>query len=600
MKYDLDRLKTLPEHPGVYLMKNAVGQVLYIGKAKILQERIKQYFKAGRDNRAMIPILVTQIHEIETIVTFDEKEALLLENTLIKKHKPKYNVLLKDDKSFISIFMNIKHAWPMVKLVRHTKETKEDGLYFGPYTSALAAREIFDLITRIFPLRECSDNELKKRNRPCILYSMRRCLAPCVRKCSIEEYQEIVTQTKQFLAGKNKEIVASLKKQMDKASENLQFEKAGALLRTIRQIEEVTSSKKSHVQTKLKECDVFTYLRQNSFLLIVKLMFRDHVLIGSEHFDFSLIAESDEEIFPSFLLQHYATEKPPEEIILPHSFPEEGLVEEILSVKCTSDLSSETKKLLDLAHENAKILFDQLRNELFKGEEILLRLQELLTLTRMPIRIECFDTSNLAGKDPVASMVAFTNAMPDKKRYRTYKIAPSFFTDDYAALTEVLTRRLKRAKEEDDLPDLILVDGGKGQLSTAEKVLKELNIASIDLVAIAKEESRHDKGLTKERLFIQGKSESISLDFHSPLLFFLQRIRDEAHRKAISFHRQKLKARTLTSALDEIPGIGPIKKKKLLQAFGSIARIKEATIEELTAIKGISQKDAETLLLHMQ
>ena len=590
-------LDTYPMKPGVYIMKDAEGKFLYIGKAKVLQERIKQYF-SNHDTRAMIPFLVSKIASIDTIVTFTEKEALLLENTLIKKHQPTYNILLKDDKTFISLMINHKHKWPQVKLVRYKEEKKENAIYFGPYTSAIAARGMFETMTKIFPLRQCSDKELTSRTRPCLLFSIKRCIAPCVAKCTKAEYDETVKDAISFLKGGTGTVITSLKKKMDAASSSLEFEKAGSFLKTIHQIEEATNSQKSSIKLNVDNIDALNFIRKGHYILLIKLLFRKGVLTGSEHFDFSLTLESDEELLSSFILQHYSPVNLPEEILLPLVLPDQKILEEIVNINILTPQKGDKKQIIELALENAKALYEQEKATFSSKEELLLELEETLTLSRFPARIECYDTSHISGSDGVASLAAFTNGEKDPKRSRVYKIKKAGLADDYSSLHEALSRRLKRGIEDDDLPDLIIVDGGKGQLSTIENVFLELQIASIDLIALAKEESRHDKGLTKERIFLTTQKEAITLNPHSALQFFLQTIRDEAHRKAITYHRKKRTERTTGSLLDGIPGIGPIKKKRLLTHFGSVKRLLEATTEELLSVPSITKKDATTILTY--
>jgi excinuclease ABC subunit C len=584
-------LENLPKKPGVYLMKDASGKILYIGKAKVIKDRIKQYF-TFQDTRAMIPFLLNQLHEIEHIVTFNEKEALILENTLIKKHKPKYNILLKDDKTFISLVINPKETWPRIKLVRYKElQKKEEGLYFGPYTSALNARATFETMTKIFPLRQCSDRELSSRKRPCLLYSIKRCLAPCVNKCTKSEYESAVKEAISFLKGKSQAVLSELKRKMEIASDALEFEKAGAILRTIKQIESTLSSEKSSVKLNIHDLDAINFIRKGHYTLLVKLIFRNGSLISSEHYDFSLTFEDDEEMLSTFLMQHYASEKPAKEILLPIPILDQKILSDILECKITTPERGDKKNIIDLAFENAKSIFEQEKMSSSSKEELLIELKETLQLSRLPLRIECFDTSHISGSDAVASMAAFTNGIRDKHKSRIYKIKKTKSADDYSSLRETITRRLTRALEEDDLPDLIIVDGGKGQLSTCLEVFKNLNIASIDVISLAKEDSRHDKGLTKERIFTPNINEPISLNPHSSLHFFLQTIRDEAHRRAINFHRKKRQERTKLSLLDNIQGIGPLKKKRLLKEFGSVKRILSATEEELLKIPSIYKKD---------
>jgi excinuclease ABC subunit C len=592
-------LEQFPTQPGVYLMKNQKGAVIYVGKAKNLKKRLKQYYATGRDGRAMVPFLVEQIAHIDFLVVPTEKEALLVENTLIKRHQPKFNALLKDDKTFISLMINHKHRWPMIRLVR-CKKVKEDGLYFGPYTNAYAARHTFELLTRLFPLRQCSDEELKRRKRPCLLYGMKRCIAPCVGLCTKEEYDSFVQGAIQFLKGQDKEILKKLKASMQEASEALEFEKAAAFLQTIKQIEQVIEHTPVVAKSTGKDCDALALYRHGSDVLVAQLFFREGHLIGSEHYSFDQVAEEDEELLSSFILQHYIHKKsPPAEILLPCHLPEE--LEEILSeahhkkIHLSTPQKGDKYALVKIAQQNAKALFEQQKDHAELKEKLLLDLQEALHLNRYPKRIECFDTSNISGTDLVASMVAFTEGDKERKRTRLFRIKGIDKSDDYAALHQVLSRRLVRAKEEDDLPDLILIDGGKGQLNIAIELFKELDIASVDVIAIAKEQGRHDKGMTAERIFVPDHKEAIHLGTRSPLLFFLQKIRDEAHETAIRFHRKRRQKRTLTSALDDIPGIGPIKRKRLLRHFGSVERIRSASEEELRQVKGITVKDIQAL-----
>jgi excinuclease ABC subunit C len=589
----LDKYST---EPGVYLMKNRQGSVIYVGKAKNLRQRIKQYFLPGRDEREMIPYLRAEICQIDVIIVSSEKEALLLENTLIKKHQPKFNALLKDDKTFISLMINHKHPYPMVQLVRAKGRVKKDGLYFGPYTSAYAARQTFDLMTQIFPLRQCSDQELKRRSRPCLLYGIKRCIAPCVGLCTQEEYQDVVNQAVAFLKGDDRQIEKRLKIEMDNASQALEFEKAAALLKLLRQIEQVTTGGAVVAKIGGKSFDVLALYRQGKEVVLAQLFFKEGHLIGSEHYTFSEVIEEDEEIFASFLLQYYQDKWPkPQEILVPVPLTDHTLLEEILQTTLFCPQKGDKKEAVLLAEKNAKELFAQEKDENDLTDKMLLDLQESLQLLRFPERIECFDTSNISGSDLVAAMIAFTHGKYDKKRGRLYKIEGIPKGDDYAALRQVLLRRLKRAKEENDLPDLIIVDGGKGQLSVALSVLKELDVATCDLMAVAKEEGKHEKGLTQEQIFRPGHAQPLLLPRHSPLLFLLQRIRDEAHRRAIGFHRHRRQKRTITSLVSEIPGIGPIKQKRLLSHFGSLQRILNASEEALKEVKGITGKDIEAI-----
>ncbi len=608
MLFDVKLLDQFPMKPGVYLMKDAENKIIYVGKANVLKTRVKQYFASTGDSRPMIPFLIRQIAHIDTIIVPSEKEALLLENTLIKKHQPKFNAILKDDKSFISLMINNRHPWPMIRLIRYKGEPKEDGLYFGPYTSAYSARQTYEILTRLFPLRQCSDEELKRRTRPCLLYSIKRCIAPCVGKCSKEEYDTYVDGAVKFLKGQDKEILKELYADMKKASASEEFERAAAILRTIRQIEHVIDTTPLVVKVSGKNTDALAIYREGEEVMLIQLLFREGKLVGSEHYSFSNILEDEEDLLSSFILQHYTHQEGlPDEILLPLPLKDADLLSEILAdshkkkkIAILHPQKGEKRSLVEIAEENARAIFHQEKNHLELKEKMLLDLQETLKLNRYPKRIECFDTSNISGTDPVASLVAFTNGERDSKRTRLFKIKTVLKGDDYGAMREVLTRHLTRSKQADDLPDLIILDGGKGQLNVGLDVFKELDIASVDLIALAKEEGRHDKGMTAERVFLPEHHDPIHLNPRSSLLFLLQKVRDEAHRKAIGFHRQRRQKRTLTSRLDTVPGIGPVKRARLLRHFGSVEKIKQASDHELSQVKGITQKDIATLKQFLQ
>jgi excinuclease ABC subunit C len=580
-------------------MKDASGKVLYIGKAVNLRVRLKQYFSEQPDQREMIPFLIAQVEVIDTIVALTEKDALILENTLIKKHQPKYNVLLKDDKTFISLCLT-QHKWPMLRLVRYKGKPKEEGVYFGPYTNALAARQTYDLLLRLFPLRQCSDGELAARQRPCLLYDIKRCCAPCVEKCTEQEYEGYVEGVKRLLKGHDKDLLRELKKKMQEASDALAFEKAEELLQTIRQIEHVTTVQ--HVDNPFaKDCDVIGLFREADAVLLALLLFREGKIIASEHFSFHRIFSEDDELLESFILQHYKNLSAwPREIFVPIVLPQSKALEEILSEAAGRKMAISTPKigkkkdLLEMAHRNAKALFVREQDARSLREKRLLDLQETLQLTRFPRRIECFDTSNISGTDPVASLVSFVNGEKEPARKKLFKIKGGK-ADDYSAMREVLYRHYLREKEKNDFCDLLILDGGKGQLNIALEVFKELGIASIDAIGVSKEEARHDKGLTREKVYLPYRKDPLLLDPRSPLLFLLQSIRDEAHRAALAYHRKRRSKRTLSSELDTLEGIGEIKKKRLLARFGSVKAIQNADEKQLREVKGLTKKDLETL-----
>lgn len=583
-------------------MKNSAGEVLYVGKAKNLRVRVKQYFVAGRDGREMIPFLIAHVTQIETIVVLSEKEALLLENTLIKRYKPRYNALLKDDKTYIALKLTTKKMWPKLEIARYRGKPKPDGQYFGPYTSAFAARRTFDLLQKLFPLRQCSDQEFVRRTRPCILYDMKRCIAPCVQKCTKDEYDHLVNQIAKFLKGQDKEVLKELYDEMHQASEKLEFEKASSLLHTIRYIE--STIEKQHVDKPLGiDMDVLAIFREAEEVILSQLLFRGGKLVGNRNFNFTNIAENDEELLESFILQHYEKqEELPHEILIPVPVHDASLIGEILStnrprkVQLIHPQRGDKMKMLEMAYKNAETTFKKEKDAQAILDKTLMEMQEKLNLTRYPEVIECFDNSNISGTEPVSVLVAFTDGKKDPKRYRKFKVRTLQTPDDYGTMYEVLTRRYKRAKEENNLPDLLIVDGGKGHLNVALRVLQELDIVSIDVIAVAKEEGRHDKGATQEQVFLPNIKDPIILRQNSPILFLLQRIRDEAHRFAITFHRKRRSKETLKSKVDEIPGIGPVKRGILLRHFGSVKKLLEATEEQLHEVKSLSEANIRAIL----
>lgn len=600
MPFDVNQLKKFPTNPGVYLMKSQSGQILYIGKAKNLQQRVKQYFSKGGDGRYMVPFLVSKVSSIDTVVVTSEKEALLLENNLIKQHRPKYNALLKDDKSYIALKLT-NHKWPRIDMVRYRGKPKADGQYFGPYTHAGAARKTFDLLHKLFPLRQCSDQEFSKRTRPCILYDIKKCVAPCVDLCTEDEYEHLVDRTVKFLRGQDKEIIKQLYSQMDLYADNLEFEQAAEIHKTIKDLEKTIEGQR--VDTPLGvDADIIGLYREGDEAVLSILFFRGGRLTGSRHYNFQTIAQDNKELLSAFLLQKYENmPEVPHEILLPVPFIESNVIQGLLNenlprkVYVHTPQKGEKKRLIEMACVNAESVFEKEKDADAIREKTLMQLQEKLRLNRFPVRIECFDISTISGSETVASMVAFTNGEKDSARYRKFKINSIDTIDDYAAMYEALTRRFKRAQKEDDLPDLLVIDGGKGHLNVALKVFQELNVISVDVIGVAKEEGRHDRGQSLEQIFLPNVKDPIFLTRHSPILFLLQTIRDEAHRTAITYHRNRRSHSVINSVLDEIEGIGPVKRNSLLKCFGSVKKVKAATCEQLVKVLGISQKNAEKI-----
>lgn len=596
-----DDLETFPTQSGVYLMKDEAGTILYIGKAKNLRQRIRQYFLPRGDGRLIVPLLIARVKTIDTIIVSNEKEALLLENTLIKQHQPHYNALLKDDKTYIALKVNDKHRWPMVSLVRYKGSPKPGAQYFGPYTGAVSARQTLDLLHRLFPLRQCSDQELARRTRPCILYDMKRCVAPCVNKCTKEEYDGLVKRTIKFLRGQDSEILNELYDEMYKASEELDFEKAGMILQTIRHIEKTLEEQKVAKPLGI-DTDVLAIFREGDEVILTQMIFHGGKLTGSRNFDFTEIAEEDDELLATFMLQHYSKqEELPREILLPILPADAEAIEEILAggkrrVQLIAPQRGEKKALVEMAFDNAKAIFRKEKDIQSIREKVLMEMQDRFHLSHYPSRIECFDNSTITHGETVSTLVAFLDGVKDTSRYRKYKVRTISGTDDYGAMREVLERRYKKAKEDDDLPDLLIVDGGKGHLNVALKVMADLNIVSMDVISIAKEAGRHDKGMTAEQVYLPNIKDPILLRSNSQLLFLLQQIRDEAHRTAITFYRKRQAKKNLRSAIRDIPGIGPVKQKLLLTHFGSLKRVLEASEEDLKAVAGLTKANIKAIL----
>ena len=565
------------------------GVVLYVGKAKDLKSRIRQYITLT-DTRPQIPFLMEKVEQIETIVVSSEKEALLLESNLIKKYQPAYNVLLKDDKSFVALKVNVEHPWPKVLLVRARDQVKKREMIFGPYPSAFQARKMLDEVHRLFKLRQCSDQELLRRTRPCILYDMGRCLAPCVKKCTSDEYQEELKKAIRFIRGYNKDVIDQLLQKMEEAAEGLDFEKAQEILDKIRAIEKTVEKQHVHL-THFETIDVWGYYREGESGMLTRLHFAEGELSSASHYPFQGVLDEDAELLESALMQYYGTLTPPESILVPIALSKG--IDELLPVVVPK--KGDKMALLKMAAENALEGFRQKQGKAAEKEKLLLKMQELFRLSNYPFHIECFDTSHMAGAHPTASMVTFQGAEPYRKGYRTYNIRTTEVGDDYQALKEVLQRRYRKGKEEELLPDLIIVDGGKGQLTQAIQVLKELEIPTVDIISLVKEEGRHDKGMTQEGVYLPHQKDPIFLERHSSLLHFLQRIRDEAHRKAITLHKKGRSKQLTKSVLDEVPGIGPKRKKALLTHFGSLDRLLKASLEDILAAPSMTKPVATTI-----
>src|SRR3990170_886913 len=486
-----ERLKDMPQSPGVYLMKGNKGEVLYIGKAKNIRNRVRSYFQETSDTRHTIKFLASKIHDIEYLVTTNEKEAIILEDTLLKKYKPRYNIRLKDDKTYVSIKLTLQEKFPRILIIRQIK--KDGSRYFGPYPSAQKARETVRFVRHIFPLCTCSPSEFKNRVRPCLDYQLGICSAPCVNFISETAYKELVDKTTMFLEGRSKELLAELKANMNEASKSFEFEKAAKIRDQIQAIEATLEEQKVVSQKKIDR-DIFAHIMEGDALLIQALFIRDGRLGGARDFFFAGQEFPAEEAISSFLSQYYRGDRfIPDEIILSLGIEDKDAIENWLSekkgkkVKVLFPAKGNRFKLLKMAEVNAKEAVKR-RTEMGEAKQTLLEeLQKRLHLRKTPKIIEAFDISNISGKMAVGAMVVFEDAKPNKNKYRLYKIKTLEEPDDYGMMSEVLSRRYKKAIEEINLPNLILVDGGKGQLNIAIKVLDELGIKDVDIAAIAKE-----------------------------------------------------------------------------------------------------------------
>jgi excinuclease ABC subunit C len=596
------KIEKLPSNPGVYLFKDEKGIILYVGKAGNIKHRVSSYFQRPAEKDSKTLAMLEKVADIDTIVTDTEKEALILEDNLVKTNRPRYNVKLRDDKNYPCLKLSLEEEYPTLCIVRRIK--KGGSLYFGPYPSATSLRETLKLIRRLFPIRTCVDTKFTHRLRPCINYEMGRCPGPCCQEVDPIKYKEVVHQVRMFLAGKNRDLLESLQKKMEEESERLHFEAAAKIRDQITHIERVIEKQKIVSQDFLDQ-DVIGFHRQDHKIIVYPLFVRAGRLMGGKGFVFPSTGLLDEEILSSFLFQYYREGKfIPEQILIPKLVPDQDFVEQWLTelkgrkVRIFVPMKGAKKDLLEMACENAE-RFLLAKEELEKNrEELLQDLKGKLHLKKVPRRIEAFDISNFQGGNAVGSMVFFENGEPHKEQYRHFKIKTVEGADDYGMMYEVLLRHYQKAVEENDLPDLSLLDGGRGQLNVAQEVFKELKVKDIDLISLAKERSLEELRLsrfrkTEEKIFHPQFREPIILGRHSSLLHFLDRIRDEAHRFAITYHKKIRSKGTIKSILGEIPGIGKMRQKELLKFFGTVEKIKEATEGELVKVPKMNRKSAQ-------
>lgn len=599
--FNPERLADFPEKPGVYIMKDKRNRIIYVGKAVSLKNRVRSYFQSHKNLPVKVASMVSRIEDIEYIVTDSEVEALILECNLIKFHKPRYNILLRDDKQYPYIRITLNERFPRIEVVRTVK--KDGARYFGPYANAGAMREAIDVINKIFPIRSCKKDlsEVPIDERPCLNYHIKRCLAPCQGFVKDEEYNEMINNIIMFLEGKRETLVKQLKDRMQEAAEKLDFERAAVLRNQISALEKVLEKQKV-VSTDMIDQDIIAMARGSGIVCIQVFFIREGKLISREPFILNNTDDIErQEILTSFVKQFYNNAHfIPKEIIIDEDIDDRDTIEEWLSRKKGQKVyvlipkRGEKKKLAQMVAENARAYLEQVESreerERIRNLQALEELKKFLNLKELPQRIEAFDISNTQGTESVASMVVFEGAQPKKEEYRKFKIKTVEGPNDFESMKEVISRRFKRALSGDrkfqKLPDLLLIDGGKGQLKYAREALKELGLSHILTIALAEE---------YEHIFVEGRDDPIVLPENSEALFLVQRVRDEAHRFALSFHRSLRSKRNLRSVLDDIPGIGKARRLALLKTLGGLEGIKRATLEELAAVPGMNRKAAQAV-----
>ncbi|MHB8483177.1 MAG: excinuclease ABC subunit UvrC [Nitrospiria bacterium] len=588
-----NKLAQLPSTPGVYLFKNHKDAVLYIGKAVSLKARVRSYFQTGAISSVKTALMVSQITDLEYLTTHSELEALLLESNLVKKYKPKYNILLRDDKQYPYLCLPVTEDFPRLKIVRRVK--KDGNLYFGPYVPTRAMRETIKWIRKYFPLATCAIDIDGKADRACIEFQIKRCMAPCTGNQSREEYRVIVDQVRLFLEGKDRELLSILQKEMEAYAETEQFEDAARIRDRIFQIQVIWERQRVS-STRMEDQDVIALAREGKYADIQILFIRGGLLTGrSDFFWDQLTEERDEELYVSFIEQFYAKDRLiPKEIFIPVELAERELIDKWLTekkgkpVNLRSPGRGKDYQLLQMAEANARLMLQSKVAAKEGGLAVLKQVESLLKLPTLPRRIEGIDISNIMGTDAVGSLVVMTDGKMNKNEYRRFQIKTIEGANDFAMIHEIVSRRFGGLPEK--LPDLLVIDGGKGQLSLAGEALTGAGYGSIPLVGLAKEKEEKE-----ERIYFPGQSDPMILDPRSPVTHLLVQLRDEAHRFAVSYHRNIRGKRMVVSFLDQIPGIGLKRKKALIKHFKTVAKIKSATIEELSQAEGITSKIAEKL-----
>jgi excinuclease ABC subunit C len=596
------QVRNLGTAPGVYLFKDPTGKILYVGKAKNLKKRVQTYFQSGRPHDAKTGVLLTKVASLETIITHTEKEALILEANLIKKHRPRYNIHLKDDKRYPFLRLDVTQTFPNLNIVR---KIQDDGArYFGPYASSAAVRQTLKFIHKTFKLRKCRNKTFANRTRPCLNYQMGLCMGPCCLDVAPEIYGAIVNEVTAFLKGRTPDLIRRIKKEMQSAAANQAYEQA-AVFRDKKIALEKTLEKQVSVTTDFKDRDAFSMVSDETVSVVAMLRVRGGFLLGGRQFVFESAMGDYNDRMSVFLRQFYARQQEiPAEILVNHLPRDRAWIESHLSEKRGSKAvllkpqRGEKSRLIKMASENASRGLEEHHENLSAHRDLMHRLKFSLRMEKLPQRIECFDNSNLSGTLPVSGMVVFQHGRPLPEAYRRYKIKSIGKPDDYAHMAEVLSRRFKKGKETRPLPDLLLVDGGKGQLNIATAVVEAMGLGGLFSVAgiAKKDESRSEE---TDKIYLPRRSNPVRLNKDPDLLLLLQRIRDEAHRFAIGYQRRRRASVSVASVLDGIAGIGPKRKRALLDRFGSVAGIRTATVEELSQLPGVSHEIAQRIHAHL-
>ena len=579
-----EKLEQLPTRPGVYLFKDADGAILYVGKARVLRDRVRSYFQAARPVEFHKARMVDEIADLDLVVTDSEMEALALENNLIKRHKPPFNVRLRDDKNHPYLKLTLAEEYPRLYVVRRPSE--DGNAYGGQYIPASLGRRTAGLAHKLFGIRSCKETLNGRRPRPCLQHQIGRCLAPCVEEvCSLDRYRSSCEDARLFLEGRTDEVVRRLRAQMDGAAAGERYEEAASLRDQVQVLQRMEAPQKI-TTTEIEERDLFAAHIEGERAAVQVFSVRDGRVVAREGFLLDALTEP-ELVLAQALQQFYAAGRyVPREILVPGALPEGDLLQSWLQERRGTAVAirvpqrGEKLRLLELVVKNAQLAFElEWKHPRKQSQEILRALRDVLDLEVEPQRVECFDISNIQGSDIVASMVVFEAGLPKKADYRKFKVrGVSGAPDDFASMREVVGRRYRRLLEEgQELPDLVLIDGGKGQLSAAVAALDELGLGDQPVASLAKKE---------ELLFVRGREGPIALPRSSPVLQLVQRVRDEAHRFAIGFHRQTRSKRTLRSELDDVPGVGPARRRQLLSAFGSVRGVRGASEAELAAVVG--------------